>query len=287
MTPGPYDFRNPTPLPGDLSRRLDLWFGEAARRVPKSWPKVLNIGAELRPKGHELVAPDDCPAYIPEEAVCFRVALGPGGAASLLVMPRTLMLVLLGGALGEAIARLPVERVLTAVEEALCEYLVRALLLDVLRECWSGAGPLRIELQRREPDPRGARLFPPGEGVLVGTFSIVGAFGEIDWCWLLPRSGWLEGLSLEAIRALTETKAADTQMEALARLLPVELVVHLGSAEVTLTEVERLQPGDVIVLDQRVSAPLAALISGAEKFRVLPGASGTRHAVRIESVVAV
>ena len=287
MTPDPYDFRGPTPLPGELSRRLDRWFGEAARRVPKSWPKVVNIGAELRPKGHELVAPEDCPAYIPEEAICFRVAVGVGGAVSLLVLPRTLVLVLVGGALGEAFASLPAERALTTVEESLCEYLVRALVLDLLRDCWPGVLPARIDLQKREPDPRGARIFPPGEGVVVAAFSIVGAFGEIDWCWLLPRSGWLEALAAEPTPTAGAARPADTHVEELARLLPVELVVVLGTAEVTLTQVERLQEGDVVLLDQSVTVPLKGLVSGVEKFHVSPGAAGTRHAVRVQSVVAV
>src|SRR3954452_14973366 len=100
MTVSPYDFRTPTPLPVELTRQLDFWFADAARRAAKAWGKVLRSPPELRPKAHELVAPEDCPAYIPGEALAFRILLGPRGATSLVVLPRPLVLVLLGGALG-------------------------------------------------------------------------------------------------------------------------------------------------------------------------------------------
>ncbi len=288
MTPVPYDFRNPAPLTGDLGRRLDLWFAEAVRRAGKSWGKVLNSPPQWLLKSKEIVPYEDCLAYFGGESLCFRVALGLGDTVSLVALPRPLMLVLIGSALGETVASLPVDRELTSVEESLCEYLVRVLMLDQFQDAWSGARPLTLHMQQREIDPRANLPFIPGEGVLVCTFSVVGPFGTIDWCWLLPRSDWLEDLVGSAVRPGTDaaTKPAEPQMEALARLMPVELVVLLGNTELALTQVEQLRAGDLILLDQEVNQPLQALVSGAAKFQVFPGAQGGRQAVRIESVVA-
>jgi flagellar motor switch protein FliM len=287
MTLDPYDFRSPAPLTNEVTRRLDAWFAEAARRSAKSWAKILTSSPELRPKAHEVVQYEECPAYLAGEALCFRVARGAGGPASMVSLPRTLMLVLLGSALGETVVTVPTDRALTSVEESLGEYLVRVLLLDEFRGAWPGPQPLTLEVGKREADPRAALPFAPDDGVLACTFSVVGAFGTIDWCWLLPRSGWLDDAPAPADRAAADPGAnpAVPPLEALARSMPVDLVVLLGTAELALTQVEQLQAGDLILLDQEVNQPLKALVSGATKFHVSPGAAGSRLAVRVQSMV--
>jgi flagellar motor switch protein FliM len=282
MTLAAYNFRSPAPLTADGTRRLEIWFAAAARGSARSWSKILCSPPELRPKGRELVRYGDCPAYIGDEALCFRVTRGADGPVSILSLPRTLMLVLLGSALGETVASLPTDRALTVVEESLCEYLVRVLLLDQFRGAWPGTRPMTLEAGKREADVRAALPFAPDEGVLACTFSVVGAFGTIDWCWLLPRSGWLDDAAIPAADAAAAP--AIPPLEALARLMPVDLVVLLGTAELALTQVEQLQAGDLILLDQEVNQPLKALVSGATKFHVAPGAAGSRLAVRIQSM---
>jgi flagellar motor switch protein FliM len=281
MTSDVYDFRSPSPLPGELSRRLDHWVAEAVRRAPKIWASVLTVPATLRGNGHKLITAEDYPDYLPAEALAFPVVLGSPDKLSLLVLPRPLMLVLLDGALGETVTTLPADRELTAVEESLAEHLIRVLVLDLFRAAWIGTQPLALEVKPREADPRSLRLFRPDEAVLLCTFSVTGTFGELEWCWLLPRSGWLEDGN-----TAPPQPAAQPPLETLARLMPVELLVLLGTAEVTLTQVERLQTGDLILLDQSVSDPLRALVSGADKFRVVPGAVGSRQAIRVQSVIA-
>jgi len=59
-----------------------------------------------------------------------------------------------------------------------------------------------------------------------------------------------------------------------------------GTAKITLSEMARLKPGDLLVLRQKVSEPLAAEVAGAPKFRVWPGAVGSRAAVQIHAAVA-
>ena len=288
MTSALYDFRHPTPLPGELLGQLDSWLAEVVRRAPKAWGKVLKSPPELQARGCKLVVAGDCAAHIPEGALAFRVALAPGGPLSLLVMPRPLMLLLLGGALGEKLEALPENRDTTRVEDALCDHLIRTLLMQLFRDAWPGGRSLTLELREREPEPQAMRLFPPGDGVLVCSFRVTGTFGELDWCWLLPRSGWLEDAAPAngPPAAARVAKVATPQMEVLARLIPVEIVIQLGNAELTLSEIERLKTGDLIVLDRDTNQPLPAAIAGAERFYVMPGAVGTRQAVRIQAVAA-
>src|SRR5437870_1179593 len=100
MTTDLFDFRSPPPLAEDLSRRLEQWFAEAARKAGKTWGPILNGPVRWQYKGPQLVSFQDCAGRIPPEAVCYRVALGVDDTLSLVVLPRPIVLVLLGQALG-------------------------------------------------------------------------------------------------------------------------------------------------------------------------------------------
>jgi flagellar motor switch/type III secretory pathway protein FliN len=75
------------------------------------------------------------------------------------------------------------------------------------------------------------------------------------------------------------------RLETLVRDLPVEVSVTLGNVELPLAELSRLREGDVVILNQRTSEPLTALVAGARRFRVWPGRLGSQQAFRIESLI--
>jgi flagellar motor switch protein FliM len=279
-----FDFRGPTPFTGEQSRRLDHWFNAAAQRSVEVWGGHLSFPAQMKPRRQEWTTAAEWLAELPPEAVGFRTTLGRPDVHSLVVLPRALLLALLAGALGEQATEPPSDRELTYVEEALSIYLVRVLLLDLLARVWPGAGTVAAEVEQREPEVRWSRVFGLGEKVLVCTFLVMTPFGELDWCWLLPRSSWLKDLT-GSTRPVRPGAAVDPALEATVRQLPVEMTVSLGSAEVSLSQVERFQPGDLILLDQRVEQSLLVLVSGEGKYRVTPGAVGPRQAVRIEAFV--
>ena len=65
--------------------------------------------------------------------------------------------------------------------------------------------------------------------------------------------------------------------------LPVEMTVLLGTVELSLADLSRLSVGDVVILNQRVSETLPALLAGEKKCKVWPGRIGSRQAFEIES----
>jgi flagellar motor switch protein FliM len=270
-------------MTAEQTRRLDQWFGTAAQRSVDSWGAVLSFPAQMKPKNHEWTTASDWLAALPPEAVGFRTTFGSADVHSLLILPRPLLLALLSGALGDQSGEPPSDRELTPIEKSLSAYLVRVLLVNLLASAWPGVGSLPIVVEGEEREVRWSRTMGVGEKVLLCTFMVVTPFGELDWCWLLPRTDWLKALTGTAPPPVRN--GIDPGMEATLKQLPVEITVQLGSAEVSLNQVDHFQPGDVIVLDQLVNSTLLAHIAGEGKFRVAPGAIGGRQAVRIESIL--
>lgn len=283
MTPQVYDFRNPTRRAGERERRLDQWLAAAAKAAAVPWGRALPFPAKLEPGRRDETLPEEWLSCLPEGTLGVRVRLDEKFPLSLLVLPRALALALLDGMMGEVIAGMPADVPLTPVDEALLGHLTQTLLLRPLRETWPGPGPLELRLAGREQNVRNSRLFPPTEPVYVCPFHVTGPFGELDWCWLLPRGDWLTAILPAPSRAAEV--AERERVEKVAREFPLEMSVPLGNAEVSLSQLSRLAPGDLLLLDQPAGEPLTARVSGVAKFRVRPGVAGQRQAVRIEATI--
>ena len=202
------------------------------------------------------------------------------------MLPRPLALALVNVALGDTSQILPVDRETTAVEDAICEYLIQRLLLSLLQETWPGAEPLHLSLGQKESHPKWLRIFSANENLVLATFVIAGAFGEHEWHWIVPQKGLLEllGTTSNASQPLPQQADSQARLRAIVCELPVEISVILGAAELSLSQLAGLRAGDVVLLNQRVTDPLPALVAGEQKYRVWPGRAGSRRAVQIESL---
>ena len=99
---------------------------------------------------------------------------------------------------------------------------------------------------------------------------------------MFRRAGFGELLGL-ATRSTTVAAAAPP-IDAVVQALPIEIKVALGSIELPLAQLGHLQPGDVIVLNQRITDPLVALVNDTPKFRGWPGRNGSTLAYKIHSL---
>jgi len=285
MKPQPYNFHKPASLTRNLERSLEQWLRVACTLATRKGERELPLRLELSLVEFDIRRRDVSLSRLPEAVVSHWVALD-AGLRGLLVLPRPLVLALVAGVLGGAGEKLPEDRELTAVELSLYDYWLQQFLLPSLQETWPGQVAARVELVEPEPNPRWTRTFPATEPLIVAVFRFAGPFGEQVASWLLPCKPLLgllaPGAAREEARQGTEPRKL---LEAHVRDLSVVVTVPLGTLELQLAQVGRLQEGDVLVLDQCVDVPLPALVDGKKTFRVWCGRVGSRHAFQVESVV--
>lgn len=283
----PYNFARPSRLAGDLEQRLRSWFKAATTLAAKGWTKRLGFSVELDVQELAALSAADALEKVSDNAFGYRLA-EQRLDASLLALPRPLLLGLISGLLNDPVADLPVDRELTSVEESLGEYLLRAAWLRIVQQTWPGTTPLALTLQQREPQPRYARIFPPGETVIVCVFRLGAPFGEQEWCWLIPQRGLaaqlLPGGPPPEATAVTGRPAREC-LEASVRDLKLQFTVLLGSVQLPLRHVSQLRPGDVVILDQRFGELLTAAVDGKKKFQGWPGRVGNRQALLIHALL--
>lgn len=280
-----FDFNKSERLPGDVTQRFSGWLRTACIIAGKNLAQTLPFPVELNLQGTETGFPRELLDRLGETVIGYRIAVSQERTPSLFVLPRPLVLALVTGLVGSSISALPDDRELTLVEETLYEYFLNQHVVP-FKDTWPGAEPLPVELLQREVNPRWSRLFLPNEALVVFLFQWKGPFEEQTGYWLLPKR-WL--LSQKELSPPEEKPApgpdslARPRLEASLRPLHLEVSVTLGCAEVQLSQLSKLRPGDVIILDQKISLPVVGCVAGKQKFRGWPGKQGSRQHFQIES----
>ena len=280
-----HDFKKPARPAGNLEERLSVWLRVACQLAVQRASRHLPYPLEFSLGEVKVLTPEDAVEWLPDGLIGFRTALGVEEDGSLVAWSRQMALALVAGALGDNTGTLPPDRDLTLVEESLCEYLMQQLFAEVLIETYPGRTPIPIVVQRHEPSTNWGRLFGSLESVLCCSLLVKGPMGEQVWYWLVPPQGSLESLArLARVGDSPRETGQAHQIEALVRELPVEVAVALGNIELSLFQLNSLQPGDLLILKQRTAEPLVGSVDGRQKFKAWPGRVGSRLAVQVESL---
>jgi len=278
-----FDFRKPPP--GDLILRLTGWLTEACRRTVGVWGRQLPFPATWTLGTVTQSTAGAALGDLPDDVIGFRLTPKDDPAAAFLfAVPRPLLLALLAGLMGESSPDLPADRDLSSAELSLSEYALRELFLGPMSAGWPLAGGLTVTADGPAA-PGVVWRMPPSSPVLVAPLTLTAGFGELATPLVFPRAATYDRLTAIPQPPTAPTTAGDRQhIESLVLEMGVDLSVVLGTADLTYNEMAMLKPGDLLVLRQKVSEPLAAEVAGAPKFQVWPGAVGSRAAVQIHAV---
>ena len=288
----PHDFTKPPRLPAAWHDRLTKWGRVALGLASKAWAKQLPIPLDARLGTLEVAYAAQALAQLPDPALAYRVMVTQSKVPTLLVMPRNLMLKLVGALVGEAGTTTDKadpaasDRELTLIEENLADYFLADCWLAFFRAAWPG-DPGTWVLEEREPNPQCSRTFPRGEALLTLQWTIVGPWGESNGVWLFPKKKLLVALG-DAADAVPEPNAEATsaaRRDAVVQALPLVLQIVLGTTQVELSQLSRLQVGDVLRLDHGSDDGTVARIGNHNLFRGQAGRNGARKAFQIKAIV--
>jgi flagellar motor switch protein FliM len=174
----------------------------------------------------------------------------------------------------------------TVTEHRIIQRLLRVV-FDDLEKSWAAVHPLKFEYVRSEMNTQFANIATPNEVVIVTTFNIElgNSGGEFHIC--MPYA------MIEPIRDALYSSLQGEQIDADKRWVKllsrqvqsadVELVVNLGTVELTLQEVLNMQVGDVISMD--IPQPLTAEIDGVPVISCKCGVYNTHYALRVEKLL--
>jgi flagellar motor switch protein FliM len=158
-----------------------------------------------------------------------------------------------------------------------------------LQKAWDPVQKLTIHAVRAEMNPQLASIVLPADIVIVVTLGIElgNSVGDLHLC--LPYA-MLEPIR-ERLQVSFQSDFYETDIGWLKRFsarlkeASVTMSVCLGETELSVEELMRFAPGDVIVLDQCTAQPLIATVEGVPKFLGSPGTTKGMQSFQIRDII--
>ena len=248
----PYDFTsqrvNRTQLP-----LLEIVSKSLAERMTGSLCGLLGRDASVHFSALDSAKAGDLQAALPVPSSLAVVRLKPlPGLAFISVEPALLLTLLDGFFGGSGRATSDTQAAIAPAAQRFLALMLRSFAADVT-SAWTPVTPLEFELVKQETNPRLMQLGAPQEGIVVLKFTVeFGArSGRIDW--LLPEALLApirELLAGEGSNApVRKQEAWAPSLSSALRETELETRAILAQAQISLRELVRLSPGDIIPIE--------------------------------------
>lgn len=282
-----HDFKKPQRLASEEEERLLEWMKGSASSLDEMIDRYFPIEFRMR----TVVEAIDTARWnvlfptLDNTCIGFRVAFVREERDTLMIMKRPFAKLVIDAMLGDNPTKLPEDGELSPASSNVLKFFIDYLVRSI-RENWPGGEPGHIQLRQEEPTLKRQRVIQPEESAIVVRYQFKGPFGNEPWLWVIPYEIVL-GLfqSFEDEQRITQTKGERHLLEGLVSDMPARVTVRLGMIELNSLQLKALQPGDVLVLDQKVNAPLNVTVADECAFVGWPGRVGSRQALQIESMV--
>ncbi|WP_096189118.1 flagellar motor switch protein FliM [Evansella halocellulosilytica] len=193
---------------------------------------------------------------------------------------------MLGGK-GEALNK--VEN-LTEIETKIMTQLFQRT-LETFRESWESVEEIDPVMDDLEVNPQFLQLVSPNETVVVISLSttIGETSGMINLC--IPHVVIESILPKLSVHLWMQTKKKERQpgeiesLETNLKKAPLDVVVELGTSQISINEFLHLTEGDIIELDQSIEDPLLVRVGDHSKFKAQPGKKKSNTAVQITDII--
>lgn len=281
----PFDLANQDKIIRGRMPVLEIINNRFARLCTNALTNLVRKRVELNPLSIDMAKFGEFMRSIPLPSCINIFKMDPLHGNALMVVNAQMVFALVENSFGGAGNTPRMEgREFTRIEQALIAKVVK-IALEQMEDAWRPISELRMELLRSENNPQFASIVPPSDLVMVATFEaeMDSAHGIINIC--LPYS------TVEPLRgklsANYQTERLDVDHAWLARLkdrlmeTPVELKVHIGSAQITGNQLLRLQSGDIIMLDTDVEDLLSCTVAGVPKYWGIPGSVKSNKAFQV------
>ncbi len=278
------DFSAPRRMTGMANRALVSWQSSALQILQENWQSLLGSGVTLTSVSTDSTVSRKAMAELPDPGFAAKLQIGNPPFVALMSFSSRLMQLLVAEMLGVTVEAWPESHSISPAEESMVELLFGEV-SRAFSMAWPEVKPLDCQLESVVTRPARVRLYPPEDVMARTVVRVSTRLGDDEAVLIMPR----EGLGRIGI---VETPGTDgdlpvpaPHLRQLAEKLPVRVVVQLGTAKLTLSDMNQLSVGDVLILDQSVRRPLLATIEGRKHWVGTPCRLGQQQGFRIQGHV--
>jgi len=281
-----YDFKHPNRVSKDQIRTLENMHDNFAGHYGSTLSAIMRTIVDVDLVSVDQITYAEFIMSLVTPSCTYTVQIHPLEGVCLIDFNSTLTFSFIDRMFGGNGKILETERELTGIERSVMGKLAKKLYLD-LKKSWEHIVEVNIEQVSFETNPQFIQIVPPTETVLVVSFQIklFQSTGLLTICYPYVS---LEPviLKLSAQNWIDSTKKKNLENDRLINIenigqVGTELTAVLMSTDIKMGEFLRLQVGDVVRSDKKISTPVEIYVNKRRKYLANPGLSGKKRAIQI------
>ena len=166
--------------------------------------------------------------------------------------------------------------------------------LSLLHDCWTPIMDIDFRVEKHDTNPMLMQIVPPNEVVILVCFELkMGqSSGMLNLCIPFPViepkiahfstiQTWFQ------TRRTSDPGLERNKLNDGIKSAPLETVVYIGKTSITLRQLLRMKPGDLLLTKKDIREPLLMTIGDRSKFWTFAGQNRHYKAVRIAQPAAI
>lgn len=282
-----YDFRRPERVSKEQLRGLQSLFENFARELSIMLPGYLRTISRVDLTSIDQLTYDEFILSVARPTSLNIIKMTPLEGFAILEFSPTLVFPIVDRLLGGKGTGLSEPRELTEIEQRIFQRVI-FMALDSLTRSWSHLIEFDLKIHAQENNPLIVQIVQGSEMVILICFDV--HVSEITGTMnlaipLVVLNPVLEkiGAHSQFVPTMSKPALAKTQekIKSVLSCIRVPLEVYLGEARIQVKDLVRLQPGDIIQLEQGIKSLISVHVGKEKKFLAKPGRVGNRNAVQV------
>lgn len=284
-----YDFRRPDRVSKDQMRVLQNLHEGFARILSTTLTSYLRTLVEVELVSVDQLTYSEFVMSVTNPSCIYVFQMEPLSGSAIFEINPSLVFFMIDRLFGGPGKAMQYNRELTDIERSVMNKIVERLLID-LKESWEYLGIFHPKIESYENNPQFVQIAPASETVILISFELRSRHtsGLMSMClpymFLEPvmtnltAENWISSSKANPVesRKVVEREMAGT---------PMEIKAVVGKVQIKLSQMLRLQEGDVLVLEKPADTDLVLKVGGKPTFLCKPGQVRNRKCVQITGVI--
>lgn len=284
-----YDFRRPDKLSKEQMRTLQMIHENLVRLLTTTLSTKLRSMVNFEVASIEQLSYDEFVRSLPEPTIIGIAELEPFSGQFIYEISPDIGFAIIDRLFGGMGRPLKDIRSFTDIEKVVLKKVLKWF-LSTLPEAWENIIRVTPKLREIESNPQFTQIVPSNDMTIIITLSakIADSEGLVNIC--IPYI-MLEPIvtRLNAQQWFSSTREEQTakhieNLKKRVQKAEIDIYAELGSADITVTDLLYLQPGDVIKTDKRTEEMIDVRVGERVKYHAVPGASRKHLAVKVMEI---
>lgn len=285
-----YDFARPAKFSKEHLRTLEIIFEHFGRLLATNLPAYLRKSVSVDVVNSEVVIYSEFSNALSNPVLLGVVGMDPLMGNVIMEMASNLGFAIVDRLLGGVGNSLEKERDFSEIELSILER-VFTICVNLLHEPWENVVEITPRLNRIETNSQFAQIISPSETIAIVTINL--KIGDVEGLMniCLPYTTLepvMDKLNTKYWFSTMKEKDSNSYEAAIENIIDNALIpmkAVLGTSKINVQDFVNLQLGDVIRLDRKVDDELEVYVGNIKKFKVLPGYSDNKYAVRVTEIL--